>query len=880
MESFLRAAAVRRSDVRSANLPARCGSDSWRTTSWLDSLGVIAQIASVLLGDVSPATDELAAMRALSSAASSSSELADRLRAGGAVEALAATIWPALQELSTAQPATGAELHGRFVQDGAAFTMRYGDLSTFFGGLEAKIGAPSPNVHLTMEEEHVAASDSRDEFTTSNYEVTTTPEIEWRFVVVATDRRLPDVEWPTEQKLRGTPGKMRRPMPLGTLRERLDHVNRQLMATGEPPLMLEEGFAARLYTGPMYVKYNDLLRGFGPALAGCKDNRYVTTSHAINSAIVKSSKLTSAQCVYRGVAGGILPEGFWVPNAQGVRGGIEGAFLSTTFDRSVAMHYASVPGKPAIVFELQMGMIDRGAELGWISQYPHERECLWAPLTGLEVQRSRVEGDVLIIEARPTINLNALTLEQVVSKRRKIVRDMADQLVLRATAVAAREPTWAELRANMPALSVTVASCLRSALDVLSGREPEHYNDDERLGESIRRAVDSAMGVSGWAAGIRAVVPPTGNAGGTLDGLLTREAVNWSYLSSGKRFGLHAGQAAGCVLALSPRIRTLDLFDANLTDKAAIALSDGLRTNTSLLSLRLGRNPIGAAGAAALASALWDHRTLAVLLLDRCQIGEEGGAAIAALLERQVRAGRPSRLTSINVLANGIGADAAARLVAVFTEQPQLRSLCGIEADQSELELLRKGLDSSDACLLAHDVCRNRSVQSLNLFKNDLGPDGAVALGIALEQGQSGLTSLNLSLNKIGTRGGEALAQALGTNSTLTTLNLANNELGADAASHLATALAHNTALRTLRLTQNDFGAAAELLSEAKARRATPLELVIADEMDAWMKEHEVDLGSLGLDLTSVDITGSAGAERAAVAGGGLAGLEVELVPE
>ena len=68
--------------------------------------------------------------------------------------------------------------------------------------------------------------------------------------------------------------------------------------------------------------------------------------------------------------------------AEGVKGGIESAFMSTTFEREVAMHYASQPGKPALVFEIQMGMIDRGAELGWISQYPHEAECLFAPLTG------------------------------------------------------------------------------------------------------------------------------------------------------------------------------------------------------------------------------------------------------------------------------------------------------------------------------------------------------------------------------------------------------------------------------------------------------------------------------------------------------------------
>lgn len=73
----------------------------------------------------------------------------------------------------------------------------------------------------------------------------------------------------------------------------------------------------------MYVKYNDNLRGFGPALEGCKGNAYVTTCHVINSAIVKTSKLTKVAKVYRGVVGGLLPETFWTPNAQGVRGGVE-----------------------------------------------------------------------------------------------------------------------------------------------------------------------------------------------------------------------------------------------------------------------------------------------------------------------------------------------------------------------------------------------------------------------------------------------------------------------------------------------------------------------------------------------------------------------------
>ena len=87
---------------------------------------------------------------------------------------------------------------------------RLRESQTFFGGLEAKIGPPRPNVRKAMEDEHTVASDSRDEFTTGNYGVTTTPETEWWFVVEP-DKQP---EWPVEEKLRGTPDKMRKPMPL------------------------------------------------------------------------------------------------------------------------------------------------------------------------------------------------------------------------------------------------------------------------------------------------------------------------------------------------------------------------------------------------------------------------------------------------------------------------------------------------------------------------------------------------------------------------------------------------------------------------------------------------------------------------------------------
>ena len=98
-------------------------------------------------------------------------------------------------------------------------------------------------------------------------------------------------------------------------------------------------------------------------------NKYTTTLHGINSAIIKLGKLTKATKVYRGLAGMSLPDQFWTPNDFGVRGGVESAFMSTTLERAVAMGYAAGDGsRMGIVLEVQQGMVNRGADISWLSQ--------------------------------------------------------------------------------------------------------------------------------------------------------------------------------------------------------------------------------------------------------------------------------------------------------------------------------------------------------------------------------------------------------------------------------------------------------------------------------------------------------------------------------
>jgi hypothetical protein len=107
----------------------------------------------------------------------------------------------------------------------------------------------------------------------------------------------------------------------------------------------------------------------------CMRNKYTTTLHIINSAVVKLGKLTKAGTVYRGLSGGTLPEEFWQANEYGVCGGCEYAFMSTTLDERVAYTYAG-GSKVATILEIRMGMVDRGADVSWLSQYPGEKEIL------------------------------------------------------------------------------------------------------------------------------------------------------------------------------------------------------------------------------------------------------------------------------------------------------------------------------------------------------------------------------------------------------------------------------------------------------------------------------------------------------------------------
>jgi hypothetical protein len=125
----------------------------------------------------------------------------------------------------------------------------------------------------------------------------------------------------------------------------------------------------------------------------------------------------------------MLPRNFWIPNKFGVKGGIERGFSSFTTKKNMALGFSKAdgPSQSSMLFEAQMGMVDRGADLSWLSQYPGEAEILFAPLTGMEViGEPYVENGTVVIPLHLTCNMPDLTVDEILNKMKKVHMQVID----------------------------------------------------------------------------------------------------------------------------------------------------------------------------------------------------------------------------------------------------------------------------------------------------------------------------------------------------------------------------------------------------------------------------------------------------------------------
>ena len=244
----------------------------------------------------------------------------------------------------------------------------------------------------------------------------------------------------------------------------------------------------------MYMFYNKVLRLFQAtsqqkspvisSLSADPQNMFTTTLHAINSGIIKLSRIQPATVVYRGMHGMKLPKALLEPNSHCVRGGIEFGFMSTTMDMHTALMYAGAKkAGTSSLFMMRMGLVDRGAQLDWLSQYPEEAEILFAPLTAMEIVGDAKTDDagVTRYDVRLNCNLRAVTIDELLTVRRSQLIEMRTMF--------AREM---DLSGELPKAKIRAYRRVTEDIKEKSSEEVEKYNNTEvflaLIEESMRDA--------------------------------------------------------------------------------------------------------------------------------------------------------------------------------------------------------------------------------------------------------------------------------------------------------------------------------------------------------------------------------------------------------
>ena len=345
---------------------------------------------------------------------------------------------------------------------------------------------------------------------------------------------------------------------------------------------------------------------------------------------------------------------------------------------------------------------------------------LFAPLTGIEVQGTHVEGSVLIVEVGLSINLASLTMDQVLSKRRKVVADMCEQLEI-STRTEAVTDAWAPLKTQpaqgmAPSVPPVVERFLVERLRPVSQRDPTHYNEDAQLGDAIQEVVVLASNVGGWAHGLAELAKLVGE---NIEDLVLRDSLD---MQAGAIVSMQVVCGLCALTWLRPTL-ALDLMRTKLEPACAVALFSAFQAD-AVTSLKLGGTNFTLGG-----GSLDGLSKLCYVLGDgSCTIGELDlselslGVDAAMLLGEAIKSS--ASLTSINLKENELGAEGAKHIAEGIA----------VSASLTSIDLSMNSINGEGAEYVAAGISVSASLTSINLSDNKLGPEGAkhIAKGISV----------------------------------------------------------------------------------------------------------------------------------------------------
>ena len=236
-------------------------------------------------------------------------------------------------------------------------------------------------------------------------------------------------------------------------------------------------------------------------------------------------------------------------------------------------------------------------------------------------------------------------------------------------------------------------------------------------------------------------------------------------------------------------------------------LGHALRDNSSLKVLQLEGNMIGPMGAEQLFDALQVNRTLEELGLKMNRIGGGGGnsngvekadvRSLAYALGGNNNDGQCCQLIKLDLSYNDLRCLGCTILAEAIGQ-----SQCTLE----ELILEKNDIGGEGAVSLANALGGGSKLQTLILKGNNaIGDVGAMALGAMLKHNNS-LRVLDISSCSIGNGGGTAIGMGLSVNASLQTLNLDKNSLGSGTNYAIfSKGVSTNKTVKSLHLSGNGF---------------------------------------------------------------------------
>ena len=154
---------------------------------------------------------------------------------------------------------------------------------------------------------------------------------------------------------------------------------------------------------------------------------FTVTIFVLSSAVQKICRITSIRTgvtLYRGL-GAELPDDFMRSNARGCSGFTEWGFMSASSEKEVAMGYSRLARacKRFRILCIQVGSVDRGADISEYSQYPQEREYLFCPCSYIEgagVSSVEMTDSKLfeMIPVRVNANFKAMTVGELLEEKK------------------------------------------------------------------------------------------------------------------------------------------------------------------------------------------------------------------------------------------------------------------------------------------------------------------------------------------------------------------------------------------------------------------------------------------------------------------------------